>query len=443
MIKSSFEETVSKEWVKIQINDLTNELVILRQIIPWQTIINQLTQFYKSNSGRIGKSLRVMVALIILSRLRSLSDREVVEQVKENRYMQYFCNVSDEELASFVNPSVLCRFRQRLGEKGIAIIESNVFDFLRQSDAIKKDTLMMDSTVLSSNIIYPTDVLLIYKAFGKMCIFASSYELPFWWNQSHIKKQWRAFNRSKKGGRVSYLTEFNALFVPALETFCTRVEMLEAPESEKAKARNLLALLTLLKDQTQQKLAGEQHIDNRIVSLDEIDARPIKKGKSYPSCEFGTTLQMSFNRQGFMITTENFIGNPSDKTFYGNTLNLFVQRMHGYPDIAVTDLGFRSRKNIKNTPKSISHVFLGRSNDVGIDQQDYCCKARSATEGFIAVAKNLRGFGKSLYHRLQGDRVWTLMCQTAYNLKKFLQLYRDEKLEEKSLKSLGLIESFC
>ena len=162
----------------------------------------------------------------------------------------------------------------------------------------------MDSTVLSSNIIYPNDVLLIYKAFGKMCIFASSYELPLWWNQSHIKKQWRAFNRSKKGERAGYLSEFNALFVPALETFCTRVETLmetlEASESEKAKARNLLVLLTLLKDQTQQKLAGEQHIDNRIVSLDEIDARPIKKEKSHPSCEFGTTLQMSFNRQGFM-----------------------------------------------------------------------------------------------------------------------------------------------
>jgi hypothetical protein len=211
--------------------------------------------------------------------------------------MQYFCNVSDEELSSFVNPSVLCRFRQRLSKKGIAIIESTVFDFLRQSDVIKKDTLMMDSTVLSSNIIYPTDVQLLYKAFGKMCIFADSHELPFWWNQSHIKKQWRAFNRSK-GERVSYLTEFNALFVPALETFCTRVETLEVSESEKAKAQNLLALLTLLKDQTQQKLAGEQHIDNRIVSLDEIDARPIKKGKSYPSCEFGTTLQHEFQSSG-------------------------------------------------------------------------------------------------------------------------------------------------
>jgi hypothetical protein len=77
----------------------------------------------------------------------------------------------------------------------------------------------------------------------------------------------------------------------------------EVPESRRDKAQELLALLTLLSDQTQQKLANEQHIDNRIVSLDEVDARPIKKGKTFPSCEFGTTLQMSFNRQGFMIVT--------------------------------------------------------------------------------------------------------------------------------------------
>ena len=106
----------------------------------------------------------------------------------------------------------------------------------------------------------------------------------------------------------------------------------------------------MLETQTRQKLAGKRHIENRIVSLDEIDARPIKKGKAHPACEFGTTVQMTFNRQGFMITTENFIGNPSDKTLYGNTLQLFNQRMEVYPDTVVTDLGFRSQNNFKNTP---------------------------------------------------------------------------------------------
>jgi IS5 family transposase len=439
MIKSDFEEAFSKEWVETQITDSTNELAILRQVIPWQTIMDQLTTFYSNNSGRMGKSLRVMVALLILSRLRSLSDREVVKQVKENRYMQYFCNVPDADLATFVEPSVLSRFRKRLGQGGIAIIETGVFGLLRQSGIIKGDTLMMDSTVLSSNIVYPNDVLLIHKAFGKMSIFAGDYGLSLWWDQSHIKKRWRAFGRAKKGERAAYLAEFYTLFVPALETFRTHIEALEIPESQKEKAQNLLSLLSLLKDQTHQKLTGERHIDNRIVSLDEVDARPIKKGKSFPSCEFGTTLQMSFNRQGFMITTENLIGNPNDKTLYGDTLQLFGKRMGNDPDTVVTDLGFRSRDNLKNTPETISNVFLGRSSDVDESQQDFCCKARSATEGFIAVAKNLRGFGKSLYHGFHGDRIWTLLCQTAHNLKKFLQLYREEELEENSLAFLGLL----
>jgi len=142
MIESSFEEAFSKAWVETQINDSTNELVILRQVIPWQFIINQLTQFYETNRGRLGKPLRVMVALLILSRLRSLSDDKVVEQAKENRYMQYFCNVPDSELATFLNPSVLCRFRQRLGEKGIAIIETEVFELLCSSVARRNVTVL-------------------------------------------------------------------------------------------------------------------------------------------------------------------------------------------------------------------------------------------------------------------------------------------------------------
>ncbi len=193
MIESSFEEAFSKEWVETQITDWTNELVIFRQVIPWQAIMTQLTQFYENNSGRLGKSLRVMVGLLILSRLRLLSDRLVVAQVKENRYMQYFCNVPDADLANFVDPSLLTRFRKRLGEKGVAIIETEVFELLRQTGIIEDDSLLMDSTVLSSDIVHPNDVMLIHNAFGKMEIFARDNELPIWWDSSHIKKRWRAF----------------------------------------------------------------------------------------------------------------------------------------------------------------------------------------------------------------------------------------------------------
>ncbi len=147
---------------------------------------------------------------------------------------------------------------------------------------------------------------------------------------------------------------------------------------------------------------------------------------------------MMFNRDGFMITVENFIGNPSDKILYGDTLDLFITRMKKYPDTAVTDLGCRSLKNLKNTPSEIGNVFMGRSDDVAEDKRNFCRSARSATEGFIAVAKNLRGFGRSLWHGLKGHRIWSRLCQTAYNLKKFIQLYFADEIEEESLVKLGL-----
>ena len=126
MIESTFTESHSLEWVKANITDPTNELFILRKIIPWQIIIKPLSQFYDDNKGRLGISLRIVVAVLILSKLRGLSDEKVVKQIKENRYYQYFCNVPDKKLFHFLNPSSLCRIRQRLGTKGMTIIEKKI-----------------------------------------------------------------------------------------------------------------------------------------------------------------------------------------------------------------------------------------------------------------------------------------------------------------------------
>ncbi len=451
MIDKNFKESFSPEWYSANIKDPTNEVVILRGIIPWQKIINKLCPFYHQNKGPTGKSLRVMVALLIIMRYRKLSDREVVQQVKENRYLQYFCNVPDDGLQNFIHPTSLVTFRKRLGEKGIAIIEETVFKMLRQSGMIQGDNALIDSTVLNNNIVHPNDVNLINNAFEKMKQFARLHNILVWWDDDEVKKMLRGFRLCKKNNRLEWLVKFNVLFVPALSIFNKKIESLEIAQkniqkSQKKlgkaqkrlkKAQTMLELLTILKEQTLQKIKGEIHIQNRIVSLDEPEARPIVKGKQHPSCEFGTTAQMSFNREGFMITVEIFIGTPNDKTLFPETMDLFTKRLKEQPETVVTDLGYRSSDNAK-VVKNSSNVFLGRSHDVSEEQREFCCKARSATEGFIAVAKNLRGFGCSLYRGLKGDKIWSLLCQTAYNLRKFILLLKEEKIEESVLCKLNL-----
>ncbi|MBT9439394.1 MAG: hypothetical protein GAS50_09410 [Desulfobacterales bacterium] len=318
------------------------------------------------------------------------------------------------------------------------LLKKRFFEALRLAGIIRGDNALIDSSVLESNIIYPNDVALIFKAFKKMKQFCKLHNIPIWWNDDEIRKLWRGFGLNKGNNRAVWLAKFNTLFIPALKIFSEKANSLKCSEKRKAKALKMLNLLNLLEEQTIEKLQDEIHIRSRIVSLDEPDARPIKKGKIHPACEFGTTMQMSFNREGFMITIENFIGSPNDKILFPETLALFKKRMKENPDTAVTDLGYRSATNFK-IAQEINNVFLGRSEDVSEEKQDFCCKARSATEGFIAVAKNLRGFGRSLYHGFKGDRIWSLLCQTAYNLKKFIQLWTEEKIEEKNLVRLGLL----
>jgi len=443
MTSSTYTSAFSSEWINSNIRNKSHSLIILNSIIPWNKIIKQLQQFYNKTQGRFSKSLRTMTALLIVSKIDDqLSDRKVVQKVKENIYMQYFCNVSDEDLETFIdkNGTTICKFRKRIGIKGSEIIEKNVFNTFRDAGVIKNDAALIDSTVLNNNIMYPNDVLLLNKAFHKMALFAKRHNIKIWWDNKSVKKLWREFNTSKKKNRKDFLVEFEKIFNPALTIFFQMIFLDNKLDFiTKESARPLLNLLQVLAKQTKQKIAGEIHIEDRIVSLDEIDSRPIKKGKSHPKCEFGTTLELSFNRDGFMITTENFKGNPNDKTLYSNTLELYIDRLGKYPETVVCDLGYRSQINLKKDSDKIENIFLGRSNDVCDACKDYCKKSRSATEGFIAAAKNLYGFGKSLYRGMTGDKIWTKLCQIGYNLKKFIRMYMQEAISENSLKKLGIL----
>lgn len=233
MIARTYEEVHSKAWIAQHMADHTHELFVLRKVIPFQKIMRSLWSYYSKSRGRLGKDLRVMIAVLILGKLRKLSDQGVIDLVKENRYAQYFCNVSDRALCTFLDRSTLCRFRARIGSKGVARIEHHLFHHLHRNGAISNDAALIDSSVLENDIIYPNDVLLLYKALGKMHLFARQLGIVLWFDHAHIKARWRAFNRAGKGQRAVFLSEFDTLFRSALKTFKQIVKTVETPYKKK------------------------------------------------------------------------------------------------------------------------------------------------------------------------------------------------------------------
>lgn len=202
MILKKNSEAFSEQWVKSNINDPTQEFIILRKIIPWQKIIDKLAGYYNDKKGRKGTSIRTIIAIFIVAKFRFLSDRMVVNQVKENRYIQYFCNVPYENLSTFMHHSNLTKLRKRFGVKGMETIESVIFNLLRIAKVIDKDSMLIDSTVLPDNIIYPTDVGLLFKAFQKMKQIAKPYHIPVWWDDLELNQLWREYNLNRKKGEI-------------------------------------------------------------------------------------------------------------------------------------------------------------------------------------------------------------------------------------------------
>jgi IS5 family transposase len=64
--------------------------------------------------------------------------------------------------------------------------------------------------------------------------------------------------------------------------------------------------------QTDQRLAGNRVIPDRLVSLSDPDARPIRKGKPQHPTQFGYSLLVAEDERGFICDHQLQQGNPPD-----------------------------------------------------------------------------------------------------------------------------------
>ena len=104
-----------------------NRWVVLAKLIPWDEICGvYLKQVGISSTGRPALSPRVVIGSLIIKYMCNLDDRETVDQISENIYMQYFLGYP-----SFINEppfdaSLFVDFRKRLGMNAINALNEKI-----------------------------------------------------------------------------------------------------------------------------------------------------------------------------------------------------------------------------------------------------------------------------------------------------------------------------
>ncbi len=67
-----------------------NRWIILAKLIPWGELEGEYAELFDEKMGAPAKSFRIALGSLIIQEILGSTDRETVENIKENPYLQYF-----------------------------------------------------------------------------------------------------------------------------------------------------------------------------------------------------------------------------------------------------------------------------------------------------------------------------------------------------------------
>lgn len=94
--------------------DANNRWVKLAELIPWEQIEKEYADLFPSSTGTVAKPLRMALGALIIKERCGFTDRETVEQITENPYLQYFIGLEKYQIEPPFDPSLMVHFRKRL-----------------------------------------------------------------------------------------------------------------------------------------------------------------------------------------------------------------------------------------------------------------------------------------------------------------------------------------
>ena len=108
---------------------IDNRWVIMSELIPWSEFESEYAKnFSKSGIGAPAKSFRIALGSLIIKERLGVSDKETVEQIRENSYLQYFLGIGEYSDKALFEASMLVHFRQRIGEETINRISRRIVE---------------------------------------------------------------------------------------------------------------------------------------------------------------------------------------------------------------------------------------------------------------------------------------------------------------------------
>lgn len=98
----------------------------MAQLITWDEIEEEYAFMFLSDRGNVAKPVRMALGTLIIQARCGFADRQIVQQITENPYLQYFIGLKEYQLTKPFTPVAMVKFRKRFNAKRLVKINERI-----------------------------------------------------------------------------------------------------------------------------------------------------------------------------------------------------------------------------------------------------------------------------------------------------------------------------
>lgn len=393
--------------------------------------------------GRPTIAMETYVRMMVLKQRYRWGYRTLVAEVSDSIHLRRFCRISLSERVP--DESTVRKLTRRFGPETVSELTRAMIVKACREKRFRPRAVRVDSTVIEADVKYPTDAGLASSGVRVLAREGRKLARAIGEKKARVRDRSRAMGHKlraimrtirRRSGEakqeVLTLTEQTGELLERSVKEARRLARLARGKARGRGARTKLKAAAALEEiadrcekiacQIRQRVAGKP-IKDRIVSLHDPDARPIRKGKLGKPNEFGYVSQIcevtehtQRGARGLILPASTQIGNPAEDTLLPATV-AELQRL----GIRVQEVALDGGFNLGPTAAALENlapknVFIAGRQEPGSKRtQRRLRRYRTGAEGRISHLKRRYGLDRSRLKGDEGRQAWTEWGILAYN----------------------------
>jgi transposase, IS5 family len=447
-------ESLWDEALPVEVRELPEDLAALDRLLADPELLAPIVERFRREvdqqrravltDGRPTIAMETYVRLMVLKQRYRWGYRTLVAEVSDSIHLRRFCRISLSERVP--DESTVRKLTRRLGAETVSELTRALIVKATREKRFRPRAVRIDSTVVEADVKYPTDaglasagVRVLAREGRKLAGLVGEQRRRVRDRSRAMGRRLRSIGRTirRRSGEakteVLRLTEETGKL---LKQSVTEARTLAAVARRRARGRGAQAKLRAaaaleeladrcerVAQQITKRVAGEP-ITDRIVSLSDPDARPIRKGKLGKPNEFGYVTQLAEvtentrrGARGLILPASTQIGNPAENTLLPATV-AELERLGIRPREVALDGGFMAGPTTQALDQlEPERVFIaGRQEPESRRTARRLRRYRTGAEGRISHLKRRYGVDRSRLKGDEGQQIWTEWAILTYNL---------------------------